>query len=90
MNDQLANKVHAIVRRAQFALKESMVQARSDLAKRARKHLIRQVYHGDRVLARLRDGFDPDDEYAHLDLSVKLGTLAVGDLRRSFTCNEGS
>lgn len=77
-----------MVQRVELSLNDSVIQGRNALAKRARTHLIRQIHHGDRVLALVRDGLDCADEYASLDLSARLAELAVASLRRSFLCDE--
>ena len=88
MSEHLVTQVTATVRRAASALKRPDVQARNNLAKQARTYFIRQLYHGDRVLALLRDGEDHTEEFDLLLFNSKAATRAVSDMNRGMSWEE--
>ena len=54
--EQNDKKVSCVVRGAELLLKKN--QDRTEIGKRIRTHLIRQMWHGESVLALIRDGED--------------------------------
>jgi exoribonuclease II len=66
---QLMNCVDGVVKNAEKALTAPEVQARTPLATITRDCLIRQLWHGDRVLALLRDGQDYAADFHNMELA---------------------
>ena len=60
---ELRHLVKGAIRDSETALEIPHVQSRTPLATLTRDCLIRQLWHGDRVLALLRDGQDYFDEF---------------------------
>ena len=63
------------------ALDTPRVQARNPLATITRDCLIRQLWHGDRVLALLRDGQDYSAEFDQMELTGRAAVKALALLR---------
>jgi hypothetical protein len=75
--EELRRVVEKSVRDSEVALDAPQVQARTPLATITRGCLIRQLWHGDRVLALLRDG---QDHLYELRLMLSAGCAAAEGL----------
>ena len=75
--EQLLHSVERAVKEVEEALDTPRVQARNPLATITRDCLIRQLWHGDRVLALLRDG---QDHLYELRLMLSAGCAAAEGL----------
>ena len=79
--EQLLHSVERAVKDVEEALDTPRVQARNPLATITRDCLIRQLWHGDRVLALLRDGQDYSAEFDQMELTGRAAAKALALLR---------
>ena len=73
----MTDKTKQVVRSAELLLLKAT-------NKRLRACLIRQIYHGDRVLAHLRDGTDWRDSFGRMEMNA----LAAHVILRELSCAE--
>ena len=79
--EQLIHNVDRVVKDVEKALDSPRVQSRNPLATITRDWLIRQLWHGDRVLALLRDGQDYSAEFDELELAGRAAAKGLALLR---------
>ena len=80
--ERVSKKVSCVVRGAELLLKKNRKKGP------IRTYLIRQLWHGDRVLAALRDGEDYSIDFARMEMNALAAHKALVARRKQCHCDE--